>query len=39
MPVVALLGPRQVGETTLAFEIADSINKESAYLQSRGQNS
>ena len=32
MPVVALLGPRQVGKTTLALEIADSINKESAYL-------
>ncbi len=32
MPVVALLGPRQVGKTTLALEIAKTINKESAYL-------
>ena len=32
MPVVALLGPRQVGKTTLALEIAKSIDKESAYL-------
>jgi len=32
MPVVALLGPRQVGKTTLALEIAESIDKESAYL-------
>jgi len=32
MPVVALLGPRQVGKTTLALEVAESINKESAYL-------
>ncbi len=31
MPVVALLGPRQVGKTTLALEIAKTINKESAY--------
>ena len=32
MPVVALLGPRQVGKTTLALEISESINKESTYL-------
>ena len=32
MPVVALLGPRQVGKTTLALDIAESIDKESAYL-------
>ncbi len=32
MPVVALLGPRQVGKTTLALDIVQSINKESAYL-------
>ena len=32
MPVVALLGPRQVGKTTLALEVANTISKESAYL-------
>jgi len=32
MPVVALLGPRQVGKTTLALEVAKIINKQSAYL-------
>ena len=32
MPVVALLGPRQVGKTTLALEVAKTIHKESAYL-------
>jgi uncharacterized protein len=32
MPVVALLGPRQVGKTTLALEVARSIGKESSYL-------
>jgi predicted AAA+ superfamily ATPase len=32
MPVVALLGPRQVGKTTLALEIAKIISKESTYL-------
>ena len=32
MPVVALLGPRQVGKTTLALEIGETINKESVYL-------
>ena len=32
MPVVALLGPRQVGKTTLALELAESIIKESTYL-------
>jgi predicted AAA+ superfamily ATPase len=32
MPVVALLGPRQVGKTTLALETAKSLAKESAYL-------
>ena len=37
MPAVALLGPRQVGKTTLALEIAknatqDFLGKETAYL-------
>lgn len=32
MPVVALLGPRQVGKTTLAFEVSKLINKNSTYL-------
>lgn len=33
MPAVAILGPRQVGKTTLALEIAQSLqNKEAAYL-------
>ncbi len=32
MPVVALLGPRQVGKTTLALEVAESIGKKTAYL-------
>jgi predicted AAA+ superfamily ATPase len=32
MPVVALLGARQVGKTTLALEVAKTIDKESAYL-------
>ena len=32
MPVVALLGPRQVGKTTLALALADSLEKPMAYL-------
>jgi len=32
MPVVALLGPRQVGKTTLALEVAKLIGKDSYYL-------
>jgi len=32
MPVVALLGPRQVGKTTLALAISKLIDKETAYL-------
>ncbi len=33
MPVVALLGPRQVGKTTLALELTQtSINKPTSYL-------
>lgn len=33
MPVVALLGPRQVGKTTLAFQLAQqAIDKSSSYL-------
>ncbi|MBC8519251.1 MAG: ATP-binding protein [Gammaproteobacteria bacterium] len=32
MPVVALLGPRQVGKTTLALEVAKLIDKSSHYL-------
>ncbi len=32
IPVVALLGSRQVGKTTLALEVAKIIKKESAYL-------
>lgn len=31
-PVVALLGPRQVGKTTLALAIAGLIDKEAVYL-------
>lgn len=33
MPVVALLGPRQVGKTTLALQIAEQLSgKKSSYL-------
>jgi len=32
MPVVALLGPRQVGKTTLALEVAKQIKIKSTYL-------
>ena len=32
VPVVALLGPRQVGKTTLALGIAELLNKKSVYL-------
>jgi len=32
MPVVALLGPRQVGKTTLALEVSKLIGKDSHYL-------
>ena len=32
MPVVALLGPRQVGKTTLALEVAKAADKPTAYL-------
>ena len=33
MPVVALVGPRQVGKTTLAFQIAErGIEKKTSYL-------
>lgn len=32
MPVVALIGPRQVGKTTLAQEIGERIGKPSTYL-------
>jgi len=32
MPVVALLGSRQVGKTTLALEVPKFIGKETAYL-------
>ena len=32
MPATALLGPRQVGKTTLALQIAQSFEKESIYL-------
>ncbi|MEZ6036311.1 MAG: ATP-binding protein [Planctomycetota bacterium] len=31
-PVVALLGPRQVGKTTLARMVADAVSKASLYL-------
>lgn len=31
-PAVAVLGPRQVGKTTLAEEIAGTINPEHIYL-------
>ncbi len=31
-PAVALLGPRQCGKTTLAFEIAHSVESDSLYL-------
>ncbi len=32
MPVVALLGPRQVGKTTFALAMAEQIEKETVYL-------
>lgn len=32
MPVVALLGPRQVGKTTLALAVAEIMSKSTAYL-------
>jgi len=32
IPVVAILGPRQVGKTTLAFQIDDQLSKETVYL-------
>jgi hypothetical protein len=32
MPVVALLGPRQVGKTTLALEVAQAADKQTAYI-------
>lgn len=32
MPVVALLGPRQVGKTTLALEIGSALGKPATYL-------
>jgi len=32
MPVVALLGSRQVGKTTLALEVSKLIGKETVYL-------
>ncbi len=31
-PVLALLGPRQVGKTTLAFELRDAAKRETLYL-------
>lgn len=31
-PVVALLGPRQVGKTTLALAIAKTVSREVVYL-------
>jgi predicted AAA+ superfamily ATPase len=32
MPIVAILGPRQVGKTTLAFNLAELMDKKSIYL-------
>jgi predicted AAA+ superfamily ATPase len=32
MPVVALLGPRQVGKTTLALGVAEMLDKSTTYL-------
>ncbi len=32
MPVVALLGPRQVGKTTLALQLAKGLEKKATYL-------
>ena len=32
MPVVVMIGPRQVGKTTLALEVAKQINKPNTYL-------
>lgn len=32
MPVVAILGPRQVGKTTLALSIAESLDKTTSYV-------
>src|ERR1700722_21039607 len=31
-PVVAILGPRQVGKTTLAFQIKEMLKKPAVYL-------
>ncbi len=31
-PAVALLGPRQVGKTTLAMSLADSLGQSALYL-------
>ena len=31
-PVVALLGPRQVGKTTLAFQLAEALDRPTTYL-------
>ncbi|WP_028296089.1 ATP-binding protein [Olivibacter sitiensis] len=32
MPVVALLGPRQVGKTTLAMAVAEEVGKQASYI-------
>jgi len=32
MPAVALLGPRQVGKTTLALSVAEAMDKDTVYL-------
>ena len=32
MPAVALLGPRQVGKTTLALEVAEQFEKKTSYI-------
>lgn len=38
MPVVALLGPRQVGKTTLALEVSRAIQKNAIYLDLESDN-
>jgi predicted AAA+ superfamily ATPase len=37
LPAVALLGPRQVGKTTLAKQLQKEIAKESIYLDLESQ--
>jgi len=38
MPVVSLLGPRQVGKTTLALEVGQIVGKKAIYLDLESEN-